>query len=71
MTITLDGGPKQNRAVTHLVHAMLRMACAGVSTVSDWRAARSLQRIDDAVLKDIGVSRGGIDWTVRHGRAER
>lgn len=33
-----------------------------------WRVTRRLQAADDAMLKDIGISRGDIDWMVRHGR---
>ncbi len=36
-----------------------------------WRAARVMQRLDDHVLNDLGLSRGDIDYTVRHGRPER
>lgn len=33
-----------------------------------WRAGRRLLGADDAMLADIGVSRGNIDWMVHHGR---
>jgi hypothetical protein len=33
-----------------------------------WRAGRRLLGADDAMLADIGVSRGNIDWLVQHGR---
>lgn len=33
-----------------------------------WRAGRLLLGSDDAMLADIGVSRGNIDWLVHHGR---
>jgi hypothetical protein len=33
-----------------------------------WRASRRLLGADDAMLADIGVSRGNIDWLVHHGR---
>jgi hypothetical protein len=33
-----------------------------------WRAGRRLLGTDDAMLADIGVSRGHIDWLVHHGR---
>ncbi len=36
-----------------------------------WRATRRLLAFDDAMLKDIGIARGDIDWTVRHGRTLR
>jgi hypothetical protein len=33
-----------------------------------WNAGRRLLGADDAMLADIGVSRGNIDWLVQHGR---
>ncbi|WP_162918751.1 hypothetical protein [Taklimakanibacter deserti] len=33
-----------------------------------WLAGRRLLGADDAMLADIGVSRGNIDWLVHHGR---
>jgi uncharacterized protein YjiS (DUF1127 family) len=33
-----------------------------------WRITRRLLAADDAMLKDIGISRGDIEWMVRHGR---
>ena len=36
--------------------------------VGTWRATRRLSGIDDAMLSDIGVARGNIDWLVHHGR---
>jgi uncharacterized protein YjiS (DUF1127 family) len=33
-----------------------------------WRVTRRLLAADDAMLKDIGISRGDIEWMVRHGR---
>lgn len=36
--------------------------------VTIWRAARALHRMNNRHLKDIGVSRCGIDCVVRHGR---
>jgi hypothetical protein len=33
-----------------------------------WCASRRLLGADDAMLADIGVSRGNIDWLVHHGR---
>lgn len=39
--------------------------------LEDWRATRRLLGADEAMFKDIGVSRGNVDWAVRHGRNER
>jgi uncharacterized protein YjiS (DUF1127 family) len=42
--------------------------------LSDWWSARReasrLSGYSDRMLKDIGVSRAGIEWVVRHGRDE-
>ena len=35
------------------------------------RAIRSVQELDDALLRDIGLAPGGIEDVVRHGRACR
>jgi uncharacterized protein YjiS (DUF1127 family) len=43
----------------------LRLVRAAFDT---WRAGRRLLGADDAMLADIGVSRGNIDWLVQHGR---
>ena len=34
-------------------------------------AVRALHKLDDHVLHDIGISRGEIEYVVRHGREER
>jgi uncharacterized protein YjiS (DUF1127 family) len=36
-----------------------------------WRATRRLFAADDAMLKDIGISRGDIERLIRHGRKPR
>lgn len=36
--------------------------------VETWRGRRRLLAFDDAMLKDIGISRGDIERMVRHGR---
>ena len=42
--------------------------------LSDWWSARHeasrLSGYSDRMLKDIGMSRGALEWAVRHGRAE-
>jgi hypothetical protein len=47
-----------------LLAAILTLRAA----VEAWRASRRLLGADDAMLADIGVSRGNIDWLVHHGR---
>lgn len=39
--------------------------------IGSWRAMRRLNGADDAMLADIGVARGHIDWLVQHGRGRR
>jgi uncharacterized protein YjiS (DUF1127 family) len=36
-----------------------------------WRATRRLDAFDDAMLKDIGISRSDIERVTRHGRPPR
>lgn len=50
--------------ITHALTVLLRMA----ETLDAWRAGRRLNGADDAMLADIGVARGHIDWLVQHGR---
>lgn len=38
------------------------------SAIEIWRAKRRLLGADDGMLKDIGVSRGSVDWVARNGR---
>lgn len=38
--------------------------------IDSWCAMRRLRGADDAMLADIGVARGHIDWLVHHGRGE-
>jgi len=49
-----------------LVRAVLVSISSAASALSEWRAARRLSRLDDAALKDLCVSRGNIEWAVRH-----
>jgi hypothetical protein len=39
--------------------------------VETWRASRQLLGADEGLLKDIGVPRCGVEWSVRNGRSER
>lgn len=36
--------------------------------IDSWCAMRRLRGADDAMLADIGVARGHIDWLVHNGR---
>lgn len=54
------------------------MTCQALTTLralrgalDTWLAARRLSGADDAMLSDIGVARGNIDWLVHHGRQRR
>lgn len=56
-------------AATRALAALLRTAVKSVvAGVQAWLASRELQAAPDGMLKDIGVSRCGVDWAVRHGR---
>jgi uncharacterized protein YjiS (DUF1127 family) len=35
------------------------------------RASRALEALDDAMLRDVGVARGDIDYAARYGRNSR
>ena len=39
--------------------------------IETWRGTRRLLAFDDAMLKDIGISRGDVERVVRHGRLPR
>jgi uncharacterized protein YjiS (DUF1127 family) len=50
-----------------------RLATALHALLSWWRERREVARLSafpDAMLKDIGVSRGGIPWAVRDGQKD-
>ncbi|WP_395450568.1 hypothetical protein ACHMW7_12650 [Aminobacter sp. UC22_36] len=49
-----------------LARAMLVSVSSAASAISEWRATRRLSRLDDAALKDLCISRGNIEWLVRH-----
>lgn len=49
-----------------LARAMLASVSSAASAIREWRAARRLSRLDDAALKDLCISRGNIEWLVRH-----
>ncbi|QNH36676.1 hypothetical protein [Aminobacter sp. MDW-2] len=48
-----------------LARAVLASVRSAASALGEWRAARSLSRLDDATLKDLCIPRGNIDWLVR------
>lgn len=48
--------------------AVLAIFRALRGAIETWRAIRRLAGADDAMLSDIGVARGNIDWLVHHGR---
>ncbi|MDQ6436519.1 hypothetical protein RB623_20915 [Mesorhizobium sp. LHD-90] len=39
-------------------------------SLRSWKAARQLGAYDYTLFKDIGVSRGNVDWLVRNGRQD-
>ena len=54
-----------------LAKLALRMIRQAGDRVETWRGTRRLFAADDAMLKDIGISRGDIERVVRHGRPPR
>lgn len=54
-----------------LVRLVLKVSRKTRNRIEIWRGERRLLLADDAMLKDIGVSRGGIERVVRHGRPPR
>ena len=46
----------------------MRVLGSAVLRIREWRASRRLYALDDHMLKDIGVSRGNIDWIAHIGR---
>lgn len=70
MTDAMDGGrsPNSNEWLTSLA---LKVSGKIRNRIEVWRGERRLLLADDAMLKDIGVSRGGIERVVRHGRPPR
>jgi uncharacterized protein YjiS (DUF1127 family) len=53
---------------THLLAGMARIAGAVLAEYRVRRAARHLMRLDDLMLRDIGIGRGEIEHSVRVGR---
>ena len=53
---------------TYLLAGMARIAGAVVAEYRVRRAARHLMRLDDLMLRDIGIGRGEIEHSVRVGR---
>lgn len=74
MTVVIDNGRKPLAKTLELPSlgafdgALKRGLGELTAALARWRAARALGRLDDAGLKDIGVSRGGIEAAVRTGR---
>lgn len=70
MTDAIDGGrsPSSKGWLTGLA---LRVSGKIRNRIEIWRGERRLLLADDAMLRDIGVSRCGIERLVRHGRSRR
>ena len=51
-----------------MLAGMTRVARAAVAEYHARRAARHLMGLDDLMLRDIGLDRGGIEHVVRFGR---
>lgn len=65
-----DVSESKEKATPRKRHAGLaqRIARKIRERIEVWRVTRRLLAADDAMLKDIGISRGDIEWIVRHGR---
>jgi uncharacterized protein YjiS (DUF1127 family) len=48
---------------------LARLSRRWLNMIQTRRALRRLSAADDHMLKDIGVSRGDLEWLVRHGRS--
>jgi uncharacterized protein YjiS (DUF1127 family) len=53
---------------THLLAGIAHVTAAVVAEYRVRRAARHLMRLDDLMLRDIGIGRGEIEHSVRVGR---
>jgi uncharacterized protein YjiS (DUF1127 family) len=62
--------PLRRSRLGAILHAVVAAAKAVDCWWSERRAVARLSSYPDAMLKDIGLSRGGIDWAVRHGHRE-
>lgn len=58
---TSEQAPQKHGLIRNLVGAVLR-------EIHLRRALRDVGALDDAALLDMGISRGGIEDAIRHGR---
>jgi uncharacterized protein YjiS (DUF1127 family) len=67
-TIRAARSAAENRSVWKRVWSV------GVRLRHEWevrRASFALEALDDAMLHDVGIPRGDIDYAARHGRGSR
>ena len=50
------------------VRPVVKVAFKAIAEFHARRAVRDLQHFDDRMLRDMGLTRGTIDYAVRHGR---
>src|SRR5215510_1393412 len=56
------------RSIKHAFGSLWRGAVAAIAAAKERRAIRELQSFDGRTLADIGITRGEIEFAVRHGR---
>jgi uncharacterized protein YjiS (DUF1127 family) len=59
------------RGIERSCHALVRCCLRMISEYLVWRGMRALEQLDDHMLADVGVPRGGIEHIVRNGRPAR
>ena len=59
------------RGIARPYRALVRGCFRMISEYLMWRGMRALRKLDDQLLADVGVSRGGIEHVVRNGRHGR
>jgi len=68
-------GPSMEPSVWSIAKSPFELALSAIRSVVSWQRHRrnvgELQRLDDRLLADIGISRSEIDEGVRHGRWSR
>ncbi|MCG8696053.1 MAG: hypothetical protein MI806_32960 [Minwuiales bacterium] len=75
MVVPMDRSTPETRSQGHetqepragLVGRLVRMAVASTARRKRWRDVAQMRSLSDAYLRDIGMSRFGVAWSVPHG----